>query len=76
VPDSEFAKSIRCPECSSYDVRRSYPKGLIDAIMNARRRTPLRCRRCSYRFYRLLQPGEVLGIPDPSIPDPGDPEQH
>jgi hypothetical protein len=36
--------------------------------MNARGYTPLRCRRCSHRFYRKLFPGDALGIPDPAVP--------
>jgi hypothetical protein len=32
--------------------------------MNARGRVALRCRRCSYRFYRKLQPGDTLGLPE------------
>ncbi len=28
---------------------------------------PFRCRRCNYRFYRKLLPGEVLGLPDPPV---------
>jgi len=30
--------------------------------------TPLRCRRCSHRFYRKLAPGEALGLPEPAVP--------
>lgn len=40
----------------------------MDGIMNLRGRTALRCRRCSYRFYRKLLPGEVLGLPEPAVP--------
>jgi hypothetical protein len=35
--------------------------------MKFRGRDPFRCRRCSYRFYRKLQPGEVVGLPDPPL---------
>jgi hypothetical protein len=48
-------------------VRRSYPKGLLDAFMSRLARVPLRCRRCSYRFYRKLSPGEALGLPESSL---------
>ncbi len=72
MPEPESAKSIQCPKCRSYDVRRSYPKGLLDAFMTRRGSTPLRCRRCNYRFYRRLQPGESLGIPD--VPESDTPE--
>jgi hypothetical protein len=64
VSEVESAQSVRCPKCRSYDIRRSYPKGLLDAFMNSRGRLPLRCRRCSYRFYRKLAPGETLGLPE------------
>jgi hypothetical protein len=70
VSEAERAKSIRCPKCTSYDVRRSYPKGLLDAWMARLGSTPLRCRRCSYRFYRKLLAGEVLGIPEISGAEP------
>jgi len=57
-------------------VRRSYPAGLVDAILKLIGREPIRCRRCSHRFYRRLRPTDVLGLPDPplypveSIPEP------
>jgi DNA-directed RNA polymerase subunit RPC12/RpoP len=73
VPDEESPKSVRCPECSSFDVRRSYPTGLLDAILNRRGLNPLRCRRCSHRFYRKLQPDEVLGLPERAYQYPPQP---
>jgi hypothetical protein len=66
-PEVESAQPVRCPKCSSYDVRRSYPKGLLDAFMNVRGWTPLRCRRCTYRFYRKLAPGQTLGLPETTV---------
>jgi hypothetical protein len=69
VPDPETSKSVQCPECRSFDVRRSYPNGFRDAIMNTRGWTALRCRRCSYRFYRKLLPGEKLGLPEVTGPE-------
>ena len=58
---------MRCPNCQSFDLRRSYPAGLMDALMKSSGRDPVRCRRCSYRFHHKLQPGEVLGLPDPPL---------
>jgi hypothetical protein len=50
-------------------VRRSYPDGILDAIMIKMGRPPLRCRRCSHRFYWKLRPEDLLGLPDsPSQP--------
>ena len=74
---AEPVKSIPCPECDSLDVRRAYPKGVVTAIMSMRGYTALRCRRCSYRFYRKLLPGDVLGLPElpedtPAGPHPAD----
>ena len=70
VSGVENAKSVCCPKCGSYDVRRSYPKGLFDAFSIARGKPPLRCRRCNYRFYRKLKPGEILGLPEISEAGP------
>ena len=56
----EAAWIIRCPQCGSADVRRSYPQGIRDGIMNMLQQTPLRCRSCRCRFFRhLLEAGEV-----------------
>ena len=43
-------------------MRRSWPKGIVDQFMLRRGHAVLRCRRCGCRFYRKLQPGEVLGL--------------
>jgi hypothetical protein len=64
-PDSP--KPVRCPECNGVDVRRSYPKGLRDSLMMRLGKPPLRCRGCTYRFYRRLAAGEKLGRPDSSL---------
>jgi hypothetical protein len=48
------------------DVRRSYPKGLRDHLMIRMGRLPLRCRGCSFRFFKRLAPNERLGRPDVS----------
>jgi hypothetical protein len=62
-------RPVRCPGCHGFDLRRSYPDGIIDAIMIHLGRPPLRCRRCSYRFYWKLGPQDLLGLPDsPSQP--------
>ena len=61
----EFPKPVQCPKCRSFDVRRSYPNGIRDIFMNRRGKIALRCRRCSYRYYYKLQPGEFLGLPEP-----------
>jgi hypothetical protein len=55
---------VRCPECNGVDVRRSYPKGVRDALMIHLSKPPLRCRGCECRFYRRVMPGEKLGRPD------------
>lgn len=56
----EVRSVVRCPRCGSTDVRRSYPEGIRDAIMNTLQYTPIRCRSCRCRFFRRLreQPGE------------------
>ena len=61
-------RPVRCPECEGVDVRRSYPKGMRDALMIWLEKPPLRCRGCCYRFYKRLLPDEKLGRPDPSLP--------
>src|SRR5262245_36825265 len=62
-------RPVRCPGCQGFDVRRSYPDGVLDGIMIHFGRPPLRCRRCSYRFYLKLGPQDRLGLPDsPSQP--------
>jgi DNA-directed RNA polymerase subunit RPC12/RpoP len=54
---------IRCPECGGPDIRRSLPRGPIDAIFLRLGKKPLRCRACSYRFYRAI--GETKPEEDP-----------
>jgi hypothetical protein len=49
------------------DVRRSYPKGVLDFFMLRIGKAPLRCRGCSRRFYKKLAPNEKLGRPDVSL---------
>lgn len=64
------SKHVHCPACNAPDVRRSYPKGLLDKIMMKSGKTPLRCRRCEHRFYYALGRDDRLGRPD--ISDPRD----
>ena len=64
MADDTLSKHVQCPECQSPDVRRSYPKGMIDRFMMGRGKTPLRCRGCEYRFYYRLSPDDRLGRPD------------
>jgi hypothetical protein len=67
VADITLPRPVRCPECTSVDVRRSYPKGWRDAVMIHIGIRPLRCRECEHRFYKRLQPDEKLGRPDISM---------
>jgi len=53
-------KGLRCPECGWTDLRRSMPKGFLDALMRIVRLVPYRCRSCGLRFYR---PERDLGEP-------------
>jgi len=64
VAENTVLKYVQCPSCHGCDVRRSYPKGLIDRVMIRSGKSPLRCRGCEYRFYRKLAPNERLGRPD------------
>ena len=73
VPEHPETRPVRCPECNGVDVRRSYPKGLLDSIMIRLGKPPLRCRGCTHRFYRRLSPGERLGRPDCSVRQSGEP---
>jgi uncharacterized protein with PIN domain len=63
VAENTEPKHVQCPACNGYDVRRSYPKGLIDRFMMGRGKSPLRCRGCQKRFYYKLT-NERLGRPD------------
>src|ERR1041384_7363210 len=49
-----------CPSCGSTDLRPSWPSGWIDRIYHACACEPIRCRACSFRFYRsvLERPSE------------------
>jgi len=47
---------LRCPRCGGRDVRRSQQRGAWDALMQALRRVPQRCRNCQNRFYTYLSP--------------------
>jgi predicted Zn-ribbon and HTH transcriptional regulator len=44
--------TFQCPQCGSRDTRKSYPSGLIDALMMMFELTPYRCRQCRKRFIR------------------------
>jgi hypothetical protein len=44
----------RCPTCGGLDYRRSHAKGLLDYIMAAAHRKPMRCRHCGRRFYQVV----------------------
>jgi hypothetical protein len=48
----------RCPSCGARDTRRSRTRGILDAIMSAFDRKPMRCRQCQRRFYVYVQPEE------------------
>jgi hypothetical protein len=73
VPEITTPNPVYCPNCDGVDVRRSYPKGLWDALMIRLGKPPLRCRGCTYRFYRRLEPDERLGRPDISAPPANEP---
>jgi hypothetical protein len=45
---------IRCPTCGGSDIRRSLPRGPVDYVLIKLGRTPLRCRLCERRFYRVI----------------------
>ena len=60
----DVPRPVRCPQCNGVDVRRSYPKGWRDAFMIWLGKPPLRCRGCSFRYYKRLEPDEKLGRPD------------
>jgi hypothetical protein len=64
VANDTIPKHVQCPMCQSPDVRRSYPKGLIDRLMLWMGKTALRCRGCECRFYFKLTPDDRLGRPD------------
>lgn len=64
MANDTFSKHVQCPDCKSYDVRRSYPKGMIDRCMMGWGKTPLRCRGCENRFYHRLAADDRLGRPD------------
>jgi len=53
--DAEGGKGPRCPVCGWLDVRRSMPKGLVDAVVRIFGLIPYRCRSCNERFYRPQQ---------------------
>ena len=61
--ESEAAEPVRCSLCGSKDVRESFPKPFIDAVMALFRLQPHRCRSCNHRFYWRLAPGEQIPIP-------------
>ena len=48
-------KALRCPVCGWMDVRRSMPKGFVDALVRMVGLVPYRCRSCGLRFYRGKQ---------------------
>lgn len=48
----ESGKGPRCPVCGWTDVRRSMPKGILDALVRIVGLIPYRCRSCNQRFYR------------------------
>jgi DNA-directed RNA polymerase subunit RPC12/RpoP len=50
---------VRCPSCGGADIRRSLPRGLIDALFTVFGQRPVRCRRCHHRFYRVLLENEA-----------------
>jgi len=50
---------IRCPACGGLDVRRSYARGIFDAFMSIFHKAPFRCRGCSHRFYRYVEPKDA-----------------
>jgi len=62
---------LRCPRCGGRDVRRSQQRGAWDALMQALRRVPQRCRSCQHRFYTYLS---RTADEDQEIAD--DPDQH
>ena len=41
----------RCPSCGGRDIRRSHSRKLLDALLGAFHRYPMRCRQCRDRFY-------------------------
>ena len=49
---------IKCPSCSSEDVRRSRKKSLVGVVQRWRGLRRYRCRECRRTFYRHLPPGE------------------
>jgi hypothetical protein len=46
---------IRCPSCGGRDVRPSLSRGVLDAIIGAFGRTPMRCRQCQRRFHKRVE---------------------
>jgi DNA-directed RNA polymerase subunit RPC12/RpoP len=62
MAESESQTRLRCPACGSRDIRRSFPKPFLDALMSVFKLQPLRCRSCRHRFYRWVRPEDRLAV--------------
>ncbi len=58
---SSETEVVRCPSCGARDVRHSMSHGVLDAIIGAFGREPMRCRQCQRRFYKRRPPKEEDG---------------
>ena len=52
VNERQSGKGPRCAACGRMDVRRSMPRGFLDALVRIVGLVPYRCRTCGHRFYR------------------------
>jgi CheY-like chemotaxis protein len=67
---NDAVQLVHCPHCLGSDVHLSRPRTAWDSVLLP---TPIRCRSCATRFYKRVQPAELLTpiTPGPSrfVPD-------
>ena len=54
-PNPTQDEFVTCPNCGSFDVRRSRSSHWTDAFRSTRERVPYRCRSCRKRFFSMSE---------------------
>lgn len=49
-----------CPRCHGFDLRPSWPSGVLDTLLEMFSCFPYRCRACRFRYYRFRQAGDPV----------------
>ena len=71
---SDAVPLVHCPRCLASDVRLSSRRKAWDLVMRILLATPLRCRRCTKRFYRRVGPAHLRPLTAPGGRHRPDPE--